>query len=74
MIKVIERKTSIQIHCTHADWPLVRWCMDEGLMAFMDADPNDRATNPAGDADVFKAWKRNGRPCITSDLTQIDKS
>tara|TARA_Y100001973_G_C5196456_1_gene334585 strand:+ start:1889 stop:2035 length:147 start_codon:yes stop_codon:yes gene_type:complete len=48
--------------------------MDEGLMAFMDADPNDRATNPAGDADVFKAWKRNGRPCITSDLTQIDKS
>ena len=73
MIKVIERKTSIQIHCTHADWPLVRWCMDKGLMSFMDTDPNDPSTFPAGDEQI-KAWKRNGRPCITSALTQIDKS
>lgn len=73
MIKVIERKTSIQIHCTRADWPLVRWCMDEGLMAFIDTDSNDPDTSPA-DAEVFKAWKRNGKPCVTSALTQIDKS
>lgn len=73
MIKVIERKTSIQIHCTRADWPLVRWCMDEGLMSFMDTDPNDPDTSPT-DAETFKAWKRNGRPCVTSALTQIDKS
>ena len=73
MIKVIERKTSIQIHCTRADWPLVRWCMDEGLMAFMETEPDNPDTNPAG-AEEFKAWKRNGKPCVTSALTQIDKS
>jgi len=73
MIKVIERKTSIQIHCTRADWPLVRWCMDEGLMSFMDTDPNNPDTSPTG-PEEFKAWKRNGKPCETSALTQIDKS
>jgi len=73
MIKVIERKTSIQIHCTRADWPLVRWCMDEGLMCFTDTNPNDPDTNPAG-PEAFKAWKRNGKPCAASALTQIDKS
>lgn len=78
MIKVIERKTSIQIHCTRADWPLVKWCMDEGLsqfylMAFMETERDNPDTNPAG-AEEFKAWKRNGKPCVTSALTQIDKS
>jgi len=73
MIKVIERKTSIQIHCTRADWPLVRWCMNEGLISFMNTNPDDPDTWPAGPEEL-KAWKRNGRPCMSSDLTQIDKS
>tara|TARA_R100001443_G_scaffold1750_3_gene6124 strand:- start:1994 stop:2137 length:144 start_codon:yes stop_codon:yes gene_type:complete len=47
--------------------------MDEGLMSFMDTDPNNPDTSPTG-PEEFKAWKRNGKPCETSALTQIDKS
>ena len=73
MIKVIERKHSIQIVCSRADWAFVSWCMEEGLMAWMDVDPNDQDTAPlAGDA--FKAWKRNGQPASLSQLIEIDKS
>lgn len=72
MIKVIERKTSIQIHCTHADWPLVRWCLDEGLKNLY------LNRNGAGhhtlQPEELKAWKRNGSPHMLSDMPQIDKS
>mgnify|MGYP003135322024 FL=1 len=74
MIKVIERKHSIQIVCSRADWSFVSWCMDEGLMAWMEADPKDRDTAPSGTDEAFKAWKRNGCPSSMHQLTQIDKS
>ena len=74
MIKVIERKHSIQIVCSRADWPFVSWCMDEGLMAWMDTDPADKDTAPAGTDEAFRAWKRNGRPSSMYQLEQVDKS
>lgn len=74
MIKVIERKHSIQIVCSRADWAFVNWCMDEGLMAWMDCDPNDRDTAPAGNDEAFRAWKRNGQPTNMYQLEQVDKS
>ena len=55
MIKIIERKHSIQIVCSRADWPLVSWCFDEGLMAWMDTQPGDKDTAPAGSDEAFRA-------------------
>ena len=74
MIKVIERKHSIQIVCSRADWPLVSWCFDEGPMAWMDTQPGDKDTAPAGSDEAFRAWKRNGCPTDLFQLEQIDKS
>jgi hypothetical protein len=71
MIKVIERKHSIQIVCSRADWAFVSWCMDEGLAAWIGAERDD---NPSGDDEAYKAWKRNGQPGSLHDLTQVDKS
>lgn len=70
MIKVIERKTSIQIHCTHADWPLIRDAVNEGLshIFFEHQEPN------MIDEDCIKAWKRNGCPQDINNFRQIDKS
>ena len=67
MIKVIERKTSIQIHCTHADWPLVRYCLDEGIKTFA-------YNRPTYLTEELKAWRLNGAPQHLSDLPEIDKS
>lgn len=74
MIKVIERKHSIQIVCSRADWHFVSWCMDEGLMAWMDTDPQDKDTAPAGTDEAFRAWKRNGQPTNMYQIEQVDKS
>ena len=74
MIKIVERKHSIQIVCSRPDWPFVRWCMEEGLMAWMDTEPSDPDTAPAGDPDSFRAWKRNGMPTSVMQLNQVDKS
>jgi len=74
MIKVIERKHSIQIVCSRADWAFVSWCMEEGLMGWMDCDPNDRDTAPAGNDEAFRAWKRNGQPTSMYQIEQVDKS
>ena len=70
MIKVIERKTSIQIHCTHADWPLIREAIDEGLahISFEHQEPH------IIDEACLKAWKRNGCPRTIDEFKQIDKS
>lgn len=70
MIKVIERKTSIQIHCTRADWPLVREAMNQGLsyVFFEHQEPN------MIDEACIKAWKRNGCPQSIGQFIQIDKS
>jgi len=74
MIKVIEQKHSIQIVCSRADWSFVSWCMDEGLMAWMETDPKDKDTSPAGSDETFKAWKRNGCPSNMYQIEQVDKS
>ena len=77
MIKVIERKTSIQIHCTRADWPLVRKAMDQGLsyIFFEHHAPERPYLEPNMiDEACVKAWKRNGCPQSIGQFIQIDKS
>lgn len=68
MIKIVKSERSVQILCSKADWSFVRWCLDEGLMAWMDTEPDDVDTSPSGDSEAFKAWKRNGMPTSASQL------
>tara|TARA_R100001015_G_scaffold4191_1_gene1459 strand:- start:776 stop:1000 length:225 start_codon:yes stop_codon:yes gene_type:complete len=74
MIKVIERKHSIQVVGSRADWPFIKWCLEEGMMCYMETDPKDATTSPDGGGDSFRAWKRNGMPCTVAQLPQEDKS
>ena len=47
MIKVIERKHSIQVVGSRADWPFIKWCLEEGMMCYMETDPR-ATTSPDG--------------------------
>ena len=73
MIKIVERKTKVSIECSHADWGFLKWCLEEGLMAWMDIDEDDEGDNPSGSESDLRAWKRNGRPSSVSQLPVINK-
>tara|TARA_E500000318_G_C3436123_1_gene163120 strand:+ start:360 stop:584 length:225 start_codon:yes stop_codon:yes gene_type:complete len=71
MIKIVQRKTKVSIECSHADWAFLEWCLEEGLLAWMDVEDED--DNPSGSEAVMRAWKRNGRPSSSSQLPVINK-
>ena len=43
-------------------------------MAWIETDPKDKDTAPAGSDEIFKAWKRNGCPSNMYQIEQVDKS
>ena len=73
MIKIVNHKTKISIECSHADWEFLRWCLNEGMMAWMGVDDDDEDENPSGSDAIMRAWKRNGRPWTTTDLPLVHK-